>query len=70
MDSLVREVTGAQSCFVPLPRAKPEDSGDTMIYPTVLDCGAGSGIWIDKVLDEQEGKVDVKFTVLDRFACV
>ena len=55
----MREVIG-QSCVVPMPRATGESE------PTVLDCGAGSGRWIEQLLQEKDGYVDVSPAIQQR----
>ena len=61
LDNLVREVIG-QSCLFPIPGPVRGSDGEIESDPTVLDCGSGSGIWIERLLEERQGNVEVSQT--------
>lgn len=52
------DITG-QSCLVPIPAPIRGSDGETETIPAVLECGAGSGIWIERLLEEQGGNSNV-----------
>lgn len=56
---MLQEVLGSQCLFVSLPLPTTGSDGEIDSYPTVLDCGCGSGNWIDRLLREKLGNVDV-----------
>lgn len=59
LDNIVREVIGGQSLLVSLPSPVRGDDGKAATYPTVLDCGCGNGVFIERLLEEKDGDVDV-----------
>lgn len=66
LDELVREAVGGRSLYVPLPTpVRVRNAGTAMatddLLPTVLDCGFGSGRWIEALLQERNFQVDVSF---------
>lgn len=45
--------------FGPFPPPRDDDDSSDSL-PAVLDCGFGGGGWIDRVLEEHQGNLDVR----------